>query len=176
MANIENGKLSDFKPQTENANRHTQEGLTALSNAYSEVGYVAPMTAAANGEVIDGSARLEKATGKFGDDVLVIRHDGTKPIVMVREDVETADDPKAKRISYGANRIGELSLNWDPDKIIADLESGVDLSGLFDESELDNVLGDVNFSPEDIEITEPRDKNNNAKMVCCPNCGVEFEA
>lgn len=61
MAEIEDGKLSDFRPQEDNANTHTERGLKALSDAYGEVGYVAPMTAAANGEVLDGSARLEQA-------------------------------------------------------------------------------------------------------------------
>lgn len=105
MAKIENKKLSEFRPQDDNANAHTERGLQVLGKAYDEVGYVAPMTAAANGEVIDGSARLEKAINQFEDEALVIRHDGSKPIMMVREDVKDASDPKAKRISYGANRI-----------------------------------------------------------------------
>lgn len=62
---VKDGKLSDFRPQENNANDHTQRGLKALSDAYSEVGYVAPMTAAANGEVLDGSARLEQAFGQL---------------------------------------------------------------------------------------------------------------
>lgn len=108
MAKVEDGKLSDFRPQEDNTNVHTQRGLKALSDAYSEVGYVAPMTAAANGEVLDGSARLEQAFDQFEDEALVIHHDGSRPIVMVRDDVSDADDPRAKRISYGANRIGEI--------------------------------------------------------------------
>jgi hypothetical protein len=150
MAKVETGKLSDFQPQAENANKHTERGLKALEDAYSEVGYVAPMTAAANGEVLDGSARLEKAVDQFPDEALVIKHDGTKPIVMVREDVKDAKDAKAKRISYGANRIGELDLEWSPEQVLADIEAGIDLSGLFDEDELEILQG--------IEVDNPYDE------------------
>ncbi len=46
-----------------------------------EDGFVAPITVAADGEVLDGDARLETALDKFDEPPLVIRHDGSKPIV-----------------------------------------------------------------------------------------------
>lgn len=147
MAEVKDGKLSDFRPQENNANAHTQRGLKALSDAYSEVGYVAPMTAAANGEVLDGSARLEQAFDQFDDEVLVIHHDGRRPIVMVRDDVSDADDPRAKKISYGANRIGEISLNWSPEQLLLDKEAGVDFSGLFYENEFDEITAEAKEEP-----------------------------
>lgn len=148
MPKIEKKKLSDFRPQDENANAHTERGLRALGDAYGEVGYVAPMTAAASGEVLDGSARLEQALGQFPDEALVVRHDGSKPIVMVREDVKDANDPKAKRISYGANRIGEIDLVWDPAQVLADQDEGVDLSGLFSRNELAEIEEEVLLASE----------------------------
>lgn len=148
MAKIEKKKLSDFKPQDDNANVHTERGLEALGNAYGEVGYVAPMTAAANGEMLDGSARLETAVEQFDDEALVIHHDGTKPVVMVRDDVKDANDPKARRISYGANRIGEIDLQWSPDQVLADLDAGVDLTGLFSDSELAEIEDEVQLASE----------------------------
>lgn len=145
---IEEKKLTDFRTQGENANTHTERGLKALGEAYGEVGYVAPMPAAANGEMLDGSARLEKALNQFPDEALVISHDGSKPIVMVREDIKDADDPKAKRISYGANRIGELDLDWDLALILADLDAGVDLSGLFSDNELAEIEEEAQLAVE----------------------------
>lgn len=143
MTEIEDGKLSDFRPQKDNANTHTQRGLKALSDAYSEVGYVAPMTAAANGEVLDGSARLEQAFDQFEDEALVIHHLGDRPIVMIRDDVPDADDPRAKRISYGANRVFELDLKWSPEQLLLDKEAGVDFSGLFYDNEFDEITAEV---------------------------------
>jgi hypothetical protein len=148
MTTVEKKKLSDFRPQEGNANAHTERGLQTLANAYGEVGYVAPMTAAANGEMLDGSARLEQALDQYPDEALVIKHDGSKPVVMVREDIEGADDPKAKRISYGANRIGEIDLAWVPAQVLDDLDAGVDLSGLFSDNELAEIEEDARLASE----------------------------
>lgn len=145
---IKDGKLSDFRPQEDNANTHTQRGLKTLSDAYDKVGYVAPMTAAANGEVLDGNARLEQAFDQFDDEALVIHHSGNRPIIMIRDDVPDADDPMAKQISYSANRVAELDLNWDPEQLMIDREAGVDLSGLFSDNELSEMEEEALLSSE----------------------------
>lgn len=132
--------LDQFKPATKNANSHTERGLKSLSNSYDEVGYVAPMTAAADGEILDGSARLETAFDKFGNEAIVIHHDGTKPIVMVRDDIPNAHTPQAKKIAYSANRIAEIDLSWNPLQVVADLQAGINLTDLWQPEELNIVL------------------------------------
>lgn len=149
ITEMEDGKLSDFRPQENNANAHTQRGLKALGDAYSEVGYVAPMTAAANGEVLDGSARLEQAFDQFEDEALVIHHSGDRPIIMIRDDVPDSDDPRAKKISYGANRIGEIDLKWNPEQLLIDKEAGIDFSSLFYENEFEMLIGEEVEDPLD---------------------------
>lgn len=139
-AQIKNGKLSQFRPAEQNANLHTQRGLKLLTKAMGDVGYVAPITVAADGETIDGSARLETAFETFGDEALVIRHDGTKPVVMVREDIPNARTPEAKRIAYEANRIAQIDLSWDVSQLLADYESGLDLTDLWSDQEMAALL------------------------------------
>ena len=171
MAKVENKKLSDFRPQDENANAHTERGLEALKDAYGKVGYVAPMTAAANGEIIDGSARLEQAIEQFPDEALVITHDGKRPVVMVRDDVKDAKDAKGKQISYGANRIAEIDLDWDPVQILADIDAGIDLDGLFFEDELADILEkvpDIDFKEYDETVEDE------VEYISCPHCGEKF--
>jgi hypothetical protein len=111
--------LADFRPQRVNANKHTQRGLGMLDAALSEDGYVAPMTAAASREIIDGSARLERAAERFGRDVepIVVEHDGRRPIVMVRTDIPSADTELATRISLRANRIAQADLAWSAEEL-----------------------------------------------------------
>ncbi len=168
---IEPGKLSDFRPQVENANAHTERGLKSLEDAYNEVGYVAPMTAASDGEILDGSARLEQSFDQFDDEALVVRHDGSKPIIMVREDIKDATGPKAKKISYGANRIGEIDLAWDPGQVLSDIEAGVDLTGFFLDYELDVLLGNV----PDVEFPEYDESvEDEVQYIACPHCGEKF--
>jgi len=140
---IQKGKLSTFRPQENNANKHTERGLGMLSRAYSEVGYVAPMTAAADGEIIDGSARLETAVDQFGDEAIVIHHDGQRPIIMVRDDIPSADTPEAKAISYGANRIAQVDLDFDPAVIFADMQAGVPVADFWTDAELAELLAAV---------------------------------
>ena len=105
------------------------------------VGFVAPMTAAKSGEVLDGNARLEKSATVFdGVSPLVFEHDGTRPVIMVRTDIEDSNDPRAKDIIVSANRIAEADLEWDEDVLRQMQADGVDLSKLWGEDELAKLL------------------------------------
>ena len=139
-ATLKDGRLSTFRPLQANPNQHTQRGLGMLQQSVQEDGWVAPITVAADGESLDGDARMEVAADKFGDDVIVVEHDGTKPIVMVRTDIPNAGAPIARRIAYRANRVGETDLSWDAAQIAADLEGGLDLSDMFRGDELAKLL------------------------------------
>lgn len=132
-------KLSAFVAQRQNVNRHTKRGLGMLDHAMSQDGYVAPMTATADGEIIDGSARLEKAAERYPDEALVIAHDGSRPIVMVRTDIPNAADPRAQRIGLAANRISAVNLDFDP-AVLAHLSTTLDLSAMWTAEELQSAL------------------------------------
>jgi hypothetical protein len=177
MTQPKNGKLSQFRPATENANKHNPRGLKALADSMSEVGYVAPITTAADGEVLDGSARLETAFDKFGDDAIVVHHDGTKPVIMVRDDIPNAKTKQAKKIAYASNRVGQIDLSWDPLRLAADLEAGLDLSDLFDTSELSEILeaAGKELDPPDIDFKEYDESvEDEVKYITCPHCGKQF--
>lgn len=154
MAKVKEDKIGSFSPQTRNSNKHSQRGMGALEASMRKHGFVAPITAAADGQVIDGSARLETVANVFDDDVIVIHHTGDKPIIMVRDDIESADTPEAREISIAANRIAELNLVYDAEVLLADMQSGVDLNGLFDQAELDALLAGSN----DVEIPDPKEQ------------------
>ena len=154
MAKVTTDKLDKFRPQTRNANRHTQRGMGQLEASMRKYGYVTPMTAAADGEIIDGSARAETGATVFGDDVLVVHHDGTKPVIMVRDDIPSADTPQAREISIAANRIAQVNLDFDPEVLLADLQAGVDLAQFWRQDELDELLADL--TPKTTGDTEPQ--------------------
>jgi len=145
------GQIQSFRPLQNNPNAHTQRGLGMLAASVQEDGWVAPLTVAADGESLDGAARLEVASDKFGDDVLVVEHDGTRPIVMVRTDIPDASVPIAKRIIYRANRVAEVNLSWDAQQIVADLDAELDLSGMFYEEELLGILDKVASAVPDLD-------------------------
>ena len=165
-------KLSDFRKQSENLNKHTERGMAMLETSMQEVGYAGPMVAAADGEIIDGSARHETAANVFGADAepIVVESDGKRPIVVVRTDIKDAKSKMAKRLAAYANRTGQVNLEWDLPNLEALLaEDSEAFKGLFGEDELKALLHQVE-SPqifpavgEDIE-TEHQ----------CPKCGYKW--
>jgi len=130
----------DVKPQSRNANRHTARGMQALERSLEQDGWIGAITVAADGETFDGSARVEKtAENGMLDDAIYVRTDGTKPVVIVREDIPTATDPRAVRLGIAANRVASLNLEWEPDVLAGIADSGVDLSSLFTADEWADV-------------------------------------
>lgn len=119
MAKNGNGKtkrirINSFRPQSRNANKHTQAGLTALDDSIRRDGWIGAMTVAADGETFDGSARLERIADIMPDvEPVVIESDGTRPVIIKRTDIPGADDPRAKRLGVAANVITRI--DYDPD-------------------------------------------------------------
>lgn len=139
-------------------------------------GYVAALTVAADGEALDGSARLEKALEIFGDGVVVLEHNGQKPIVLVRTDIPNAQSPIARRIAVRANRVAQLNLDWDPQELI-ETASQVDLGKLFTQDEWSRLVSIVQ-SPEEPEISgsqsEDSSENREDGGITCPKCGYHI--
>jgi hypothetical protein len=103
----------ELRSQRQNANRHSQRGMGMLERSVQQGGWIGAITAAADGEVFDGSLRLESALPLMNGEPIIVRSDGTRPIIHIREDIPSADDPQAKLLSVAANRVAEVSLNWD---------------------------------------------------------------
>ena len=124
-------KVADFKPATRNANQHTARGLGAIDKSIRTDGYGDPMLAAADGEMISGSARLETVAQVFGMDAepIIVHSDGTRPVIHVRDDIPNAQDKRAVRLALAANRAAELDLSWDVE-VLAGLDADV-LDGLW---------------------------------------------
>jgi len=165
--------MTNIRPQRRNANRHNPRGMGLLEGSIQKDGWIGAITTAADGETFDGSARVE-VTGANGmlDDPIVIDSDGTRPIVVRRVDIPTADDPRAKRLGLAANRVAELNLEWEPD-VLAALAAEMDLSGLFFADE----LADLSMPTPDVEFKEYTEAiENDVKYCTCPKCGERFPA
>jgi hypothetical protein len=123
-------KLTSLKPQVRNANRHSARGLGALEKSIQADGWIGAITVAADGETFDGSARIEVGAVAGFDDAIVVRSDGSRPVVHIREDIPNADDARAKRLGVAANRVAQLDYDPDP-ALLALLAQEVYLSGLY---------------------------------------------
>ncbi len=161
-------RLEDFRPAALNANKHTERGIRMLNDAMAEDGFVAPMTAAADGEILDGSARLETAAERFPDiQPIVVEHDGRRPIIMVRKDIPNAQTPQAKRIALRSNKIAEADLSWDTEVLMEMKGEGL-LEGLWTDEEISKLLEQAGTELLNEEQSE------GGKTVTCPACGHEF--
>lgn len=133
--------VDDIRPQRRNANKHSQRGIGQLESSVQSDGWIGAITVAAHGETFDGSARVEVAGSAGFSDAIIVESDGTRPIVHVRTDIPTADDPRAARLGIAANRVAEVNLEWDTDVLASLLDDGVDLTAFWHEDELEALLG-----------------------------------
>jgi len=133
---------TEFRPQQLNANRHTARGMDALEQSMRTDGYSTPMVAAADGEIFDGSARLETSGQLYdGIDPIVVHSDGTRPVIHVRDDIPSAAHPRAKRLAIAANRVAQMNLEWDPAVLQTVIAEMSDLpQGLWTDAELQALL------------------------------------
>jgi DNA modification methylase len=136
-------KLSNFRTQRQNANAHTQRGLGMLTTAIQKDGWIGGMTVAADGETFDGSARLEVLADVMPEaEPIVVHTDGTRPVVVVRDDIPNASDPRAKRLGIAANRVQQV--DYAPDAaVLAELAGEIDLGQFWNKDELAEILKDV---------------------------------
>lgn len=174
-------KISEFRPQRVNANKHTARGLGMLDKSMAENGFIGAMTSAADGEIFDGSARLETAYERFGEDVepIIVDADGTRPIIVRRIDIPNADDPKAKKLAIAANRIASVDLDWDAE-VLANIAEEIDISDMFFEDELAALVDQdeeetPDFEPVGMDEQGRLDQTQPKEIDCkCPQCGHEF--
>lgn len=133
-------KLTELQPDERNANRGTVRGLSALDTSLRNYGAGRSIVVDREGRVIAGNKTLEQAIAAGFEDVVLVETDGQQLVAVQRVDLDLDGDEKARLLAYADNRVGELDLSWDGLQIAADLEDGFDLSGLWDDDELSEML------------------------------------
>ena len=73
--------------------------------------------------------------------------DGKQIVAVQRTDLDI-DSAEGRGLAYADNRVGELSLDWDAEQVLADINAGVDLSALFRQEELDELIAGMNAEGE----------------------------
>ena len=131
--------IADLTPDPKNANRGTERGLGMVEDSLRNYGAGRSILVDKDGVVIAGNKCLE-AAAEIGLPVRVIKTNGSELIVVQREDLDLDDGDKARQLAYADNRSSQVGLDWDLERILADVEAGVDLSGLWDEQELARLL------------------------------------
>lgn len=135
--------ISDLVPDRNNANKGTERGRYLVEASLREVGAGRSIVVDRSGRIVAGNKTLE-AWADVGGDIVVVPTKGDKLVVVQREDLDLSDDTgQARKLAYYDNRAGEISLAWDAEQLLADLNAGVDLSAMFRDEELDAILADL---------------------------------
>jgi len=172
---ISRKKIKDLQQDPSNANAGTERGLRMLDDSLAEIGLGRSVVTDKNGYLIAGNKTTERAVDRGFEDAIIVHTTGKQLVVVQRDDLDLLiDDPNnpARKLAYADNRTSEIGLAWDASRIAADIEAGMDLSGLFTDDEMADIMDeaagalapdDFNEFDEDIE-TE----------YCCPKCGYKW--
>ncbi len=127
--------IASLLPDPRNARRHTERNLGLIVDALREVGAARSIVVDETGVVLAGNATVE-AAGKAGiDHVRIVEADGQE-LIAVRRSGLTPD--QKRRLALLDNRTTELA-EWDTE-VLASLAEDTDLSGLWEEDELAELL------------------------------------
>lgn len=143
-------KITEYLPDAHNANRGTERGHRVLDDSITEVGLGRSVLADKNGKLIGGNKTQQAAVDNGFEDAIEIETDGKTLVVVKRTDLDLNDpEPNnpARRMAYYDNRVSQLNLDFDPAILLHDLETGVDLSKLWNDDELAELLARQDDEP-----------------------------
>ena len=161
-------------PDLRNANRGTERGRYMVEASLRETGAGRSIVLDKDGRIIAGNKTFEAASD-IGLPVRIVQTDGTELVAVQRTDLDLSDDTgAARKLAYYDNRAGQIGLEWDASVLLGDLTAGLDLSAMFRQDELDELLGGLtppDFAPVDVSEQPRLDQK---APVTCPHCGAEF--
>ena len=175
--NISEQPISLFRPQSVNANKHSQRGVGMLDASIQGVGWLGAVTTSRDNEVFDGSLRLERIAELFPNvNPIVIDSDGTRPIIVRRTDIESADSDIARKASVLANRVAEVSLTWDTEVLEQwDAEGSIEVDAMWFPEEVQGWdTGPESFDDNPESSAQEIDVDAFEFDCKCPKCGFEF--
>lgn len=168
--------IADIHADAENANAGTPRGAAMVAQSLHEAGAGRSILVDRNGRTIAGNKTAAAWAAMPDSEIQVVRTDGTRLVVVQRVDLDLADDDdgRARKLAYADNRSAEVGLAWNAERLLADMNKGVDLSSLFSHQEIEGLLANVRapeFAPASEEDQGKLDKK---KAIRCPHCGEEF--
>ena len=108
--------LADLTPDGENFNKHTEFGSKLLEDSLRKFGAGRSVLVDKDGNIIAGNGVVETAAGIGMDDVVVVKTDGTKLVVVQRTDLEL-DTPQGRELALADNMTALRGIDIDLDKV-----------------------------------------------------------
>jgi len=152
MAKITETTITQANQDSHNANKGTERGEAALDDSLTQFGAGRSLLLDKNNNLIAGN-KTQKAAIKAGlTKMIVVETTGDEVVAVKRMDMDLSSetDKRARQLAYYDNEVQILDYDRDLEQLIADLDNGVDLTGLWNEAELaemmeqfaDGLLGD----------------------------------
>ncbi len=135
-------KITELIPDAKNANKGTLRGLALLDDSIREDGLGRGILVDKDGHVIAGNKTLQAAVEDGFTDVIVVPTDGHTLVATQRTDV-SIDSVQGRRMGLRDNRIAQVDLDFDANVLFELQGEGVDLSALWDEDELAELLAGI---------------------------------
>lgn len=159
--------IYEFTPDPKNANKGTQRGLKLLQESLSSLGVGRSILLDRNKKIIAGNKTAESAASLGITRALVIPTDGKKLVAVQRTDLDLTKDLEARRLALLDNRVGEMDLSWDAERLIEDKPQA---EGLWTEEEWTQIESQAIAQA----ISTPGQADPEKGMVTCPCCGERF--
>lgn len=142
-------RISDLIPDANNYNKGTEFGSGLIAKSIQKNGLGRSLLLDKHGKVIAGNKTLEGtvAAGFNDEDIIVVKTDGTKLVVVQRTDLDL-DTRKGKEMALADNATAKANLAWDYDALGADFQADeLEAWGVFEE-ESEGGFGDNSLNSE----------------------------
>ena len=108
--------LADLTPDGENFNRHTEFGTHLLEESLRKFGAGRSVLVDKDGNIIAGNGVVEIAAAIGMEDVVVVKTDGKKLVVVQRDDL-TLDSPQGRELALADNMTALKGIDLDLSKV-----------------------------------------------------------
>jgi hypothetical protein len=141
---VSRGSVEDLIPDDQNANEGTERGQHMIDVSFERSGAGRSVLVDKNGKVIAGNKSQQAAADAGITDAIIVETEGDELVVVKRRDLDLDDDEdgRARALAYADNRAAQVGLHWNAAQVVADLQSGVDVSGMFFDSELADIVAE----------------------------------
>lgn len=127
----------------ENANKGTGRGQEIIAKSLRELGAGRSILIDKHGQVIGGN-KTGAAWAEDEGEIIIVKTDGTKLVAVQRTDLDLNDpETRAREMAYADNLAGAVSLEWNADQILSDMEDEIPLEDWFLEKELETLIAQV---------------------------------
>jgi hypothetical protein len=167
-------KISNYKQDDKNFNKHTEAGMELLEKSIKKVGIIESFTVSDDEVIISGNARQEIMNKVLGEDIepIIIETDGTKPIILKRTDIKSGTK-EFTQAAILANTTAKKNINLDHKLIqeVAVEEFDIDIEQVgIEEVEVTNFRQFEEPTEPEYDLNTVKDKydtylNNNIKQI-----------